>query len=405
MLANNPYFPPFSKQEYERRHRMIREAMEARGLDCLVVFGGGAHGHGTDRGGSNALFLSNYINDICYVVFPLKGDPTLAIGVHLHLENAREIGVIADVRAGFFVQAIVGERLKELRLEKGKIGLVSSGLGFGSLTMPYEHHQHLKITLSEAKIEDVSQWYQNLLLVKSDEEIKVMEKAGDLTAHAYEHMILSTRLGSRHSDIRGAVESLMGPLGATYAMMHVGSTPMSNPNMHYPDVIPTNRTVEDGHVVMTELPVGLGAYSCKIMGTYFVGEPNKLYRDLFGVAAEIYERGMSELKPGMTGRDTKKFLEPLKKFGFTMHGPLVMGWSNYLHAPIVGVPEGSPGEAIEKAAGFLDFVFKPGHCIYVVGRASTADMKAGVWVGASCVFTEKGLKTLVKHEVSKLRMI
>lgn len=33
------YYPRFSDAEYQRRYRLVREAMAQRGLDCLVIYG------------------------------------------------------------------------------------------------------------------------------------------------------------------------------------------------------------------------------------------------------------------------------------------------------------------------------------------------------------------------------
>ena len=72
MLAPNHYFPPFSKEEYERRYRILRQAMEEDGLDCLIVYGTTPLG-GNDTGQINAQYLSNFAAvGHTYVVFPVK---------------------------------------------------------------------------------------------------------------------------------------------------------------------------------------------------------------------------------------------------------------------------------------------------------------------------------------------
>ena len=35
-------YPSFSEKEFETRHKRIRKWMEGKGLDCLIVSGGGA---------------------------------------------------------------------------------------------------------------------------------------------------------------------------------------------------------------------------------------------------------------------------------------------------------------------------------------------------------------------------
>ena len=57
MLASNHYFPPFSPEEYQRRYRVLREAMKEAGLDCLLVYGAISLA-GNDTGQINAQYLS-----------------------------------------------------------------------------------------------------------------------------------------------------------------------------------------------------------------------------------------------------------------------------------------------------------------------------------------------------------
>ena len=57
MPVANDYFVAFSKEEYERRYQMIREAMKGKGLDCLLVYA--AHNFaGTDMGEIQATYLT-----------------------------------------------------------------------------------------------------------------------------------------------------------------------------------------------------------------------------------------------------------------------------------------------------------------------------------------------------------
>ena len=141
MLTPNDYFPPFSEQEYANRRRTIRAAMKEKGLDALIVYGA-YHWGGTDTGQVNAIYLSNYTAiPHSYVVLPLEADPTLFISFAYHITNAKDCAAIEDVRvAGFDLITGVGNRLKELKLEKGRIGIVGPLPSWWTITLPHEHH-------------------------------------------------------------------------------------------------------------------------------------------------------------------------------------------------------------------------------------------------------------------------
>jgi len=109
-----------------------------------------------------------------------------------------------------------------------------------------------------------------------------------------------------------------------------------------------------------------------------------------------YERRHRILRAGMK----EKGLDCLLIYG----APLMMGWSTYNHSPHVGVIEGSPSEAFVKESD-LELVFKPGLCVNFIAFPVTPDLKKGVWVGTTCVFTEDGLRRIHSYPANKLRVI
>ncbi|MFC1579674.1 M24 family metallopeptidase [Thermodesulfobacteriota bacterium] len=405
MPTENDYFPVFSDQEYERRYTMIRAAMAEKGLDCLIIYGAYSWG-GTDTGQTNAVYLSNYAPVVhSYVVVPLGEEPTLVLSFALHVPNAKDCSVIDDVRAGGFdLIPAVGERLNELGLQKGNLGIVGPLPSWWTSTIPVEHHQYLTQTFPEARFQTVTEWYEHLRIVKSDEEIKLMEKAGVLTDLAHEEIFLATRAGVRHTDLRQIIEGVAGRFGGKYPFSHVGSTSMKNPERYYPDFYPTHRTIEAGDVVMTEVALGYGLYFGKIWGTYFMGEPTEEYRTLFEIAAKVCDRAVAEIKPGMKGSDVAQWVVPIQEAGYVNAVPLVTGWSAYNHAPHAGAIEGSPAANMVKASD-LDFEFKPGHTVSIVAFPVTPDMKKGLWIGTTCAFTKDGLKNLHAYPMNTLRVV
>jgi hypothetical protein len=75
------FFPAFSDEELGRRHAMVRAAMRARGVDCLVIHGF-HHYNGNDVGQTNIVYLADFANVVqSYVVLPLETEPTLVVGL------------------------------------------------------------------------------------------------------------------------------------------------------------------------------------------------------------------------------------------------------------------------------------------------------------------------------------
>jgi Xaa-Pro dipeptidase len=402
MLAPNHYFPPFSEQEYKRRYSVLSEAMKEAGLDCLLIYGCISLG-GSDTGQINAQYLSNFAGvGHTYVVFPVKEAPTLHIGMPLQVPNAKDISPIQDVRGGVALEDTVSDRLKELGLNKGNIGIVGPGVDFFfPCTIPYEHYVRFLKDFPDAQFQKMSEWYENIRSIKSDEEIALIERAAALNDLCHEEMFHATRAGRSHADLRRIVEQVAFMHKGNHCMMHLSSWPMSNQVWMYPDFWPTDRTVEAGHLIMSEMPVGYGMYYTKIMGTYFMGEPTREYRDMFELAASVHERVVRELKPGMKGSDVDKFVEPFRKSGY-MAASLVSGWSNYNSPPFVG--QTNPEFPAKPRQSHLDLVFKPGLCVQIMSYPIAPGFK-GLWVGSTCIFTKDGLRELNKYPVRQLRVV
>ncbi len=402
MLAPNHYFPPFSKEEYDRRYRALREAMKEEELECLVVYGATPLG-GNDTGQINAQYLSNFAAvGQTYVLLPVNEEPTLHLTLEFHIPNARDIGVIHDVRAGAYMEIGIAERLKELGIQKGRVGIVGPSVSyFMPCTLPYEHYTHFLNEFPDVEFLNVSEWYENIRSLKSEEELELLERAAALTDLCHEEAFFATRPGVGNSDIRRVVEEVAFMHKGNYCMMHMGSMPTSDQPWPYPDFWPTDKKVESGDLVMTEVPIGYGMYYTKIMGSFFVGEPPGEYREMFELAASVHDAVISELKPGMKGSDVDRFAEPIKEAGFVSAG-LVSGWSNYNGPPFVGQTNKEfPRPQIQS---HLDLVFKPGLCVEVMAYPIAPDLKKGLWVGSTCVFTENGLRRLNKYPVNELRV-
>ena len=115
----------FSRQGYARRYAALRDKMREHKLDCVIVR---APSHWSFGGGMQWLTGHWEWHAIAsYVVVPLDGEPTLVFsmgGTHAEACRRECANALADIRHsrnGRYAEVVV-ERLKELRLERGRIG-------------------------------------------------------------------------------------------------------------------------------------------------------------------------------------------------------------------------------------------------------------------------------------------
>lgn len=389
----NDWWPEFSGDEYRRRYAALRSAMAERGLDCLAVYGAPLY-FGTDPGAPNLIYLSAYAPGLHgYVIFPREGDPTLATYIAGHLANAREMSVIRDVRGSADLPGMICDRVRELRCERGRIGIVGN-FAWSNASIPLEHYQSLKANLPDATIEIVTSWYEQHRLAKSTEEIEFMAHGAAICDRAFDAVREMAAPGRTEAALQNEALRVVQAQGGRTAFGHVGSTAMREPKMTYPSFYSTNRVLRRGDAIMTELTGGYGGYFGKVYTTSFIGAPTREYRTMFELAADRYRDIVSAIKPGVSGRELARALSGnAEEAGFKSLS-FLSGWSTYNTRPVLF------SRRVEKED--LAFELQPGYCLNVAGWIVDKDERMGVWTGDTVIVTENGVRRLHRSPIDDL---
>jgi len=401
--AENDFFPMFSDKEMAYRHSNVRKEMKERELDLILVHG--CLGLGNSPGQVNLQYLTRFAALMeTFLIVPAEGDPTMFLALPYHVPNALAISYVKDVRSGDCLTNIV-QYIKNLGFERGRIGIVGPGaVLYRYFTLFTEQRAILTKNLPNAKFENATPWFNNLLLIKSEEEILLLKRAGALCDLAHEEVFQMSHPGISHSDLRRVVNMVVARHGATSPFSHVSSFSMKNPTGFYPDSYPTRKRVKSGDFLMSEFTLGYGNYSGKLWGTWFVGNPTPEYEKLFDVAALVHNNMVSGLKIGLKGSEVDSFLQPIYDAGFEqVPSFLLSGWSIMNHFPFMGAATDSP--YFDIARRFDDFEFKAGHTITLHVWVRIPNTQKGVWVGSSGVFTEHGYQNFNHYPISELRVV
>lgn len=381
-------YPRFSSEEFRRRYAAICGMMREEGLDCLVLYGNsGVNRHNQ----ANVCYVAHHLDmHHSYVVFPLEGPPTLFIGLRNHLPNAKEISVIEDVRWGGTNPAKeVAQRLKESGCERGMIGLVGVNSRFG-IGMPYRHHQTLRQELPQATFKDVTHSFEKIRLIKSEEELTWLKKGAQFTDSAIQALEEQVKPGLKEYELAGIVESAYRPKGGQPHIAYLSSTPMRNPQRCLPWQNPSNRTLEEGDILLTEISASYGAYSGQIHRPIALGEPTPEYQRLYEVAHEAYERIAQALRPGNTLRHVLEAASGIQQAGCTIYDDLIHGYGVDLQPPVI--------RSLEEAdLTQEDFIFEENMAVVIQPNPVTPDERMGLQLGNLTVVTENGAKSLQEY--------
>lgn len=403
-FTDSPYYedavyPKFSDQEYARRYSLLREYMKKNNLDAMVVCGGPNHwsacygmgwltNHTREwHGISNYLVVSSDKNQEPTLVYSMGGS---------HIEATRRAVVSKDVRSsrnGRFYE-VVSDRLSEMGLTKSRIGLSMIDPRFFDY-MPVNQFNGLKKKLPDTEFVFLPDLFHELWCEKSEEEISVMRKAGEICDQALEAIRANAKPGVKEYELRAEVAYVMHKNDSDFNFIIIGSTPMSDPKQFFGNPRPSGRVIKQGDLILNELAVEYRGLQVQIGSPICVGKPSeKVERFWNEVAKPGYEYLEKALSPGVT-------LDELSKMGkwYRDHGsqsrPLL------LHG--LGVSSERPECSLDKiVAEPYERTFKPGMTVMLEPNAITLDGNLGLFVGRSYVITESGHEALTKTPIELL---
>ena len=321
------YVPQLSLTERDRRWRATRQAMSEEGIDCLLLWGNDLF---WDMGVANVRYLTHIGSKMAtFVVFPLSSDPIVFAGLP-HMNRPLSIyhstqNWVSDIRVNIGIDN-VASTLKELGYESSRIGVV----GYGTTLVPdnITHREYVRLVerLPRAQFVEATDLVAKQRVIKSDEEIRMLEKAGELAYKTVQSLIASARPGVRecelyanmvHTQISSGCEPVIfnllhsGPATASVSeglqhLLHGSEQPGA----------PTMRPLREGDLVVTEFHTSYGGYLAATEFSVFIGKAPKELQRIHEVAVECLESGTESMRPGTTLRELwEAFRRPCSRAG------------------------------------------------------------------------------------------
>ena len=393
--SRSEYYPKFSETEFDRRRENVREMMDERDLDALLLYGDrGFHADPID-------YLANYRPPFAtYLAFfaDPDEDSTLFVGVSNHLQYVREASVIEDLRPMLPDPArSVAERLREAGVGDGRVGVVGSDPRY-DLWLPHRHVETFENELDGALV-DATEAYTRLIAVAGDEELDLIERSASLLDDAMRAFEDAVEPGVTEQELKGVLQETVGKAGGGLGASFISSGPMegAEPGAVLPWKQPSSREIETGDVVNTEISAGYRGYKTQIHRPYAVGEaPTATYEDIYDVTREAYEGVIDALQPGNGAEDVYDALAPIERSEYKIYDVAVHGYGGGYRHPFVGVENSNYWPGIEDPLTEA-WTFEPGNVIVVQPTAVTEDERAGIQFGTTVVVREDGPEVLQEY--------
>ena len=390
-MRETPYYrdavyEQFSAAEYARRYAALRAKMRELQLDCMIVPGGPSHW----SFGGGMLWLTGHWEWhalASYVMVPLEGEPTMIYsmgGTHAEAVRRQVEVAVKDVRhsrTGRYSDIMV-ERIRELKLERGRIGLMEIDPRHGDY-LPVNQYNVLHENLPQAELVFTKGLLHELVSIHSAEELDCVRKAGMLCQNAMTAMVERARPGVKEYELRAAAGAAILEGGGDIDFLIIGSTPMADPAMVFGNPRPSARVLAKGDIVNMELAAGYRGYTAQIGSPICLGEPTDMVRAFWeDITLPGYRRIVAAMRAGNSMEDVRVASKFFRENGVQSRPTQCHGIDLVTDKPHISAEHVS-AEAFET-------VLKPGMVIMAEPNPITADGLFGIFLGHTFIITESG---------------
>ncbi len=366
-------YPTFSDHELERRHQAVYALIEQEGVDAILFYGSG-------RYASDIYWLSDWPSSReAYLLMQAGKEPVILMQLFNHLPMARVMSWIKDVRwAGPNTGRSVAELVRERGLEKKKIGLAGA--------IGYQLYNRLRGKFPDASLIDLGGSLRMMRTVKSAEEIARIDTASKLTDQSIEALAEELRAGMREDELPAVIEPVYLKRGGYAGIHFMSSMPMRTPDFPVPSQFQSNRQLQKGDCLITEISGAYSGYSGQIHRTFSIGEgPTPEWQKMHDAATEVFEVLAKVIKAGATTTEAEEAAEIIHQRGYSSYDDLVHGVNQY--PPIFQTKTRRRHESRE-------LTFRENMVIVIQPNLITDDEKMGLQFGETLVVKKNGCESL-----------
>ncbi len=291
--------------------------MSLRGIDCLIVSGDDSGR--ADSGIAHSRFLTciGGNGEQAFTVFPIEGEPTCITMATGAWWWGKAQDWVSDIRVGFHRWAeSIAERIKELKMERGTIGIVGlKGLFWTDGTIKYTTYENLKKLLPDATLVEATDILEQAQFTKSEEVIEFHRKAALLGDYSIEALVKSARPGVKEYEVYAEMIHAILSNGGEYPPLIIWEASKAP---HHPARLPTFRELELGDIIVNEISAKYGGCWAHPHQPVCVGtSPPREYEKMFEVCLESMKFGLKKLVPGTPFKEVDEaFLSPIEAQGY-----------------------------------------------------------------------------------------
>jgi len=295
----------FETQEYRARVASVSQAMQARGIDTLVVL---AEAHLCYLTGYEGF--SDYVPQAA-IVRAGDEDPILILremDVHcahptVYLDPGRVEGY-PERYIGTAARSpweVIGRRATEIA-GSGRIGIEPGAKGFS-----HRDYEQLMAALGGRSVADGTAVVPSVKVKKSPAEIAYMRQAATIVDQAVTAGAARIAVGVRECDVAATImENLARGTPACGGGPSLPVTMPVTPWAQAPHIKWTDRVYEKGRQTNFEVAAFVHRYACPLSRTVYLGTPPERLRTVHGIVLDGFQAALAAVRPGVTCGDVHR---------------------------------------------------------------------------------------------------
>ncbi len=376
----------FSEEEYAVRLQKVKEKMTQQGLDALFL---------SDP--ANMNYLTGYDGWSFYVpqmvIVFLDEEEPYWFGREQDVNGARATAWLSPDRLLFYGDDYVHSRWKHPMevlaawIHKHKKNVKRAGVEMEAYYFSPRALERLESGCPRVTFHDAHLLVNEVRMIKSDQEILYMKKAGKIAEAAMKAGIEAAYEGSRVCDVAAAVSYAQKSGTAAFGGDYPAIVPLipAGSLTYAPHVTWTDNQLKKGDPLIIELAGCFKRYHAPLARTVTIGTPSPAVQRVAHAVVEGIEAVLDCVKPGLTCEEVEAVWQRvISRYGFKKESRI--GYSIGLNYP----PDW--GEHTASLRPGDKTVLRPNMAFHLIPGIWLEEM--GVEISESFIVTDKGCETL-----------
>lgn len=291
--------------DFERAKLYMREA----NIDAIVA-----------TSPENVHYTSNsYIYTVllvrdrmAFTVIPAEGEPTYIVAGNEKYQAAL-YSQIGDIQTYVEFQNYPMEALVKTLKEKG---LADKRIGLERTHLPSRHEEYLGEQLPRAEFVDIKRLLDHLRMIKTRDEIVLLERAATATRKALESAFAAARVGDTEKQVANHLASNILEMGADFIPFLSVKTGKQFQISHH---MPGPTKLERGNLIWCDYGALWNGYFSDLARTYAIGEPTPEQAENYRNLSQVYREIIKNVQIGTPLRRLYEICrQGFKGFGITL---------------------------------------------------------------------------------------